>query len=442
MDSRAIALSYYEFARTSHGINPPQKALSSVAPVSVVDRRRGFLGGRLRFSVVAQSARRRRDHARRPGTAVQAVYATGTVEAEDRVTVKAKTQGNIVEMKVREGAVVHRGDLIARIDSPTLRFELERGRSELWAANSQASQDSPQLASLTAQAAALETQRAQAHDDVVRLEQWCLRVRQPKVISIARATPNPTSSSQIAAIDAQKRALRIDLAAHAQTSASSVDSLAARLKDTEVRSPLDGVVLAKLVEPDEVVTINEPLFRVGDTRKLILECPIDEADIAHVQLGADVAVSLYAFGDTIFAGTVFEILPDADRQKKSFLAKVRLTKPPEGLRSGMTAEVNIITARHPNVLLAPADAVSTDNEVWVVREARARKIRIDIGIRDLLARRSPNRPARRRRRDRLADRFASPRRARGRDDSPSEQERGAQTAAPNGGSCEDVSAKA
>jgi RND family efflux transporter MFP subunit len=318
------------------------------------------------------------------GTAVQAVYATGTVEAEDRVTVKAKTQGNIVDMKVREGSVVHRGDLIARIDSPTLRFELERGRSELWAANSQASQDSPQLASLTAQAAALETQRAQAHDDVVRLEQ---------LVSSGAATQSDLDRarhaesnfvSQIAAIDAQKRALRIDLAAHAQTSASSVDSLAARLKDTEVRSPLDGVVLAKLVEPDEVVMINEPLFRVGDTRKLILECPIDEADIAHVQLGADVAVSLYAFGDTIFAGTVFEILPDADRQKKSFLAKVRLTTPPEGLRSGMTAEVNIITARHPNVLLAPADAVSTDNEVWVVREARARKIRIDIGIRDLL----------------------------------------------------------
>jgi HlyD family secretion protein len=237
---------------------------------------------------------------------------------------------------------------------------------------------------LSAQAAALDTQRAQAHDDVVRLEQLVSSgAATQSDLDRARHTES-NFGSQIAAIEAQKRALRIDLAAHAQTSASSVESLSARLKDTEIRSPLDGVVLAKLVEPDEVVTINEPLFRIGDTRKLILECPIDEADIAHVQLGAEVAVSLYAFGDAIFAGTVFEILPDADRQKKSFLAKVRLTSPPAGLRSGMTAEVNIVTARHPNVLLAPADAVDTNNNVWVVRDGKAERAHLVAGIRDLL----------------------------------------------------------
>jgi diaminohydroxyphosphoribosylaminopyrimidine deaminase/5-amino-6-(5-phosphoribosylamino)uracil reductase len=65
------------------------------------------------------------------GVAVQAIYATGSVEAEDRVVVKAKTSGSIAEIVVREGALVKRGDLLARIDNPFATLELERGKVDL-----------------------------------------------------------------------------------------------------------------------------------------------------------------------------------------------------------------------------------------------------------------------------------------------------------------------
>jgi RND family efflux transporter MFP subunit len=162
-----------------------------------------------------------------------------------------------------------------------------------------------------------------------------------------------------------------------------VESLQARVADTEVRAPQDGVVLAKQVELGEVVAVNQPLFRVGDTARLVLEVMVDEADISRVRDGSAAAISLYAYAKRTFGGSVFEIEPDANRERKAFLVKIRLDEPPEGLRSGMTAEVNVVVGRKEDVLLAPGES-EADGHVWVVEGGRARRKPVSIGARDLL----------------------------------------------------------
>jgi HlyD family secretion protein len=129
--------------------------------------------------------------------------------------------------------------------------------------------------------------------------------------------------------------------------------------------------------------VNQSLFKVGDVRSLLLEVRIDEADVARVREGSKVVASLHAFPDQTFAGSVFVVMPDADRDTKSYLAKVRLDTPPAGLRSGMTAEVNIVVTERDGVLLAPADAIK-DGQVWRVRDGHATKARVKVGIHDLL----------------------------------------------------------
>ena len=122
------------------------------------------------------------------------------------------------------------------------------------------------------------------------------------------------------------------------------------------------MVLAKSVELGEVVVVNQPLFKVGDVTRLILEVSVDEADIGARARGRGaapasvVAVSLYAFPKQIQQGHVFEVLPDANRDRKAFLVKVKLDTPPVGLRSGMSAEVNIIAGEQDGALLAPSDS--------------------------------------------------------------------------------------
>jgi HlyD family secretion protein len=322
------------------------------------------------------------------GKAVEAVYATGTVEAEDRVTVKAKQSGSIAEIFVKEGRAVRKGDLLARIDNPGVTYDLKRGQADLSAANAQA-QRAPQIAALGAQSRALEAERDIAKKNLARTNELFASGALPQAELDAARSRVDQIDAQIAAIKAQEEAVRIDLGSAAAQKAAVVDSLAARVADTEVRAPQDGVVLTKLCELGEVVQPNQPLFKVGDTSRLVLEVMVDEADVARVFDGTGkepasrAAISLYAYGQQTFKGTVFDVLPDANRDRKAFLVKLRFDAAPPGLRSGMSGEVNIVTREHEGVLLAPSQAEDT-GAVWVVEDGRAHKRNVKIGIRDLL----------------------------------------------------------
>jgi len=323
------------------------------------------------------------------GKAIDAVYATGTVEAEDRVQVKAKTTGSIAEIRVKEGAIVKKGDLLARIDNPVVSYDLKRGKADLSAASAQSGADAPRLLSLRGQWKSTDAELGAARKELGRLE----KLGETGSISSAELDRGRARVAElegaVAANEAEQRAMRIDLSANAQRQAATVESLASRVADTDVRAPLDGVVLSKFVEVGEVVGINQPLFKVGDTRKLLLEVSVDEADIGKVRDAKSgtapslVAVSLYAFPKQIFAGKVDEILPDANRDRKAFLVKVVFDDPPGGLRSGMSAEVNIVAGQHDGALLAETSAISEDG-VWIVEDGHASRRPVKVGVRDLL----------------------------------------------------------
>lgn len=326
------------------------------------------------------------------GTAVEAVYATGTVEAEARVFVRAKIGGTVNEVLVKDGATVKKGDLLARLDNPVVTHELERGQADLAAASAQGAPDAPRLAAVREQARGLEADLAFAERERDRAE----KLAGAAAISeseLERVRTRVTQlQAQLAALHAEERALRIDLGANQARSSANVRALASRVTDTEVRAPADGIVLSKLVEVGEVVTMNQPLFKVGDVASLVLEVVVDEADVARIHApaateardaGSRTVVSLYAFPKQVFSARVFDVMPDANRERKAFLVKVRFDAPPPGLRSGMSAEANIVLGEKPDVVLAPSGSDS-EGGVWIVEDGRARRRPVKIGIRDLL----------------------------------------------------------
>jgi RND family efflux transporter MFP subunit len=314
------------------------------------------------------------------GRAVDAIYATGTVEAEHRVTVKAKIAGPVSELRAHEGETVKAGDLLAHVDNPAASYDLDRGRVE---AASASAQTAPRVSSARARVETLDVQIAAAKRELGRVHAL-VATNALASTEEDRARDHVTElESQRAAAQADLDAARIELASNASRARAIVGGLETRVSDADVRAPQEGVVLARYVEPGEVVAVNQSLFKIGDVRSLLLEVRIDEADVARVREGSKVVASLHAFPDQTFGGSVFVVMPDADRDTKSYLAKVRLDTPPAGLRSGMTAEVNIVVTERDGVLLAPADAIK-DGQVWRVKDGRASKARVKVGIHDLL----------------------------------------------------------
>ncbi len=320
------------------------------------------------------------------GRAVDAIYATGTVEAERRVTVKSRVAGPVATLDAREGDAVKSGAVLARISNPAAAFDLRRGQVEAAAASGSTG---PRIAATQARIAAIDSQLAAAKREQERVD-GLVRSGSLTTSDQDRARDRVNElAAQLAAARADLAAQQIDLQANAGRASAVVSALQTKVDDGEVRAPQDGMVMVRYVEPGEVVAVNQPLFKVGDVSSLLLEVAIDEADVARVHDGHDgapasrVAASLHAFPGAAYRGTVVMILPDADREKKSYLAKVKLDEPPPGLRSGMTAEVNVIVTEREGVLLAPADAVK-DGQVWLLSGDRAERRTVKLGIHDLL----------------------------------------------------------
>lgn len=338
------------------------------------------------------------------GKAVDAAYATGSVEAAVRVEVRARVGGQIAALLAREGAEVRAGDLLARIDNPEVLADLERGRAELRAARAESASAGPKLEALRAQGRALASDLAQAERDLARSEKLfsegtIAEAALDEALRLVRRLREESAANR-----EQTRSLEIEVAAGAGASEASVRGLASRADYAEVRAPMDGVVLVRHVEEGQIVAAGEPLFKVGDARDLIVEVWVDEADVARVraappgaalraaadgaaspeEAGSLALVSLYAFPDAALHARVVDIYPEANRDRKAYLAKLRLEAPPSGMRSGMTAEANIIAAEKDGALIAPAEAVQ-DGAVWTLREGRLRRVAVETGIRDLRA---------------------------------------------------------
>lgn len=121
-----------------------------------------------------------------------------------------------------------------------------------------------------------------------------------------------------------------------------------------IRSPVDGVVLEKLVDPGELVTPqtfggtrgpSTSLLAVADPHDLQVEIDLNESDLPRVFLGQECVVSPEAFPDRSYRGVVAEIAPEASRQKGTLQIKVQIEEPDRFLTPELSARVDFLGRR-------------------------------------------------------------------------------------------------
>ena len=259
------------------------------------------------------------------GPAVEAIYATGTVEPVVWAKVTPMVRGRIVELCKCEGADVARGDFLARLDDAE-----ERAR----------------LAELNARAEFLES-------DMRRYERLLAR--------------NNVSAQTYQRAASAYGEVRAEIAAERE-----------RLDDYTIRAPLDGTVLRRDGELGEIVGTDDVVFWVGKPKPLWITAEVDEEDIPRVEPSQRALIKADAFPDRVLEGRVETITPKGDPINKSF--RVRVTLPDDTpLLIGMTTEINIVVATVADALLLPADAV-VKGQVFVVENGRARASDVETGI--------------------------------------------------------------
>jgi membrane fusion protein (multidrug efflux system) len=174
--------------------------------------------------------------------------------------------------------------------------------------------------------------------------------------------------------------------ADADSAAASVDSDREALQETTICSPISGVAADLGVEVGEFLTPGVPpatsLLDVEDISSVYAVVSIEQDDVGAVSPGQAAKVTVDAYGDRVFNGTVEIINPVADSSTRAFEAKIRLANSDHLLRPGMFIKVEIDTGAPVDVVAAPQNAVvSTDglNYVFLVDGDRVKRQQVQVG---------------------------------------------------------------
>jgi HlyD family secretion protein len=279
------------------------------------------------------------------GPITAAVSATGTLNPVVSVQVGSQVSGQIKEIFADFNSPVKTGQLIARIDPETYRQRVIQAQADAEAARAN-------LAMQRAEVARVEANWLDAQRNDARKQS----LLEKNFISAADRDTAQTALSAAAASLKLARAQVQGSIAQVRQREALLAQAQVDLGRTEIRSPVDGVVVKRSVDTGQTVaaSLQAPeLFIIAKNLKdMQVETAVDEADVGRIQPGQDVSFTVDAFPGQHFSGKVTQVRKAATIVSNvvSYVVVVSAANPDLILLPGMTANVRIVTAHKDNAL--------------------------------------------------------------------------------------------
>lgn len=275
------------------------------------------------------------------------VREVGTVEPELKVEIKSNLSGRVVDLPLRAGDRVERGDLIARIEPDVNQAQtlltVKSGLDETLIAFEDARKEYMANHRLFLDGLISDEVHRQCETRFRQAEQAVAAAREKIGVVEASGIPVGKNPRQV----------------------------------VHITAPMAGVIIERPVELGETVTgsgsfnAGTVIATVADLGSMIVEAGINEVDIGKIHEDQEVRVTLDAFPRKLFLGKIRRIAPAArlDNQVKVFDVEIALGSQDVELRTGMTANIEIRGELHEDVLAVPVESVFVrgDEEVVYVK---------------------------------------------------------------------------
>ncbi len=279
------------------------------------------------------------------------VREVGVVDPVTKVDVKSAVSGRVISLKVREGAVVKQGDVLAEIE-PDVN-----------------------------QAQSLSDVQASVKDAELKLQDSERDFTMQKALFDQGLLGRDAYRSSEIKRDQAKETLRAAQMRYQIVEDRGIPiSGNASSQNARVTSPMTGVVIKKGVELGETVTsgvssfnAGTVIFTVADLKSLIIRVNLNEVDIAKVHVGQPVRVTLDAYPQKIFTGKVTFVAPAAElvEKIKVFRIEVTLDELEDAFKTGMSANVEILGAKRDKAISIPLEALQKRDGQTVAYRLRA-----------------------------------------------------------------------
>ncbi len=337
------------------------------------------------------------------GTLVVKVSATGNLQPTNQVDVGSELSGIVDKVYVDDNDQVKKGQVLARLDLAKLRDAVTKSQANLTAAEAQV---------LQAQATVTETRAALAR---------MVRVAELSGGKVPSKSEMDTAEANLKRAEANEASTRASVA-QAQ---AGLQSDRTNLAKADIRSPIDGVVLTRKVEPGQTVAASfqaPVLFTLAeDLTRMELQVDVDEADVGRVKAGQTASFSVDAWPGRHYAAVITRVSygSKVENGVVSYQTMLEVHNDDLSLRPGMTGTAEITTLTRANALLVPnaalrfapettaaapkkngsvlsammprppaqkprAQAVGADgkSQVWVLRDGQAVPVEVEAGASD------------------------------------------------------------
>lgn len=310
------------------------------------------------------------------GEIIEKVTASGVINPISTVNIGTQVSGTISEIYVDYNSKVEKNQQLAQID-PAL-FE----------------------ATVAQRKAALDIAKAQV--DVVKNDIIYYKKHLDRIKKLNKSQYSADKELESAQRDYDNAVSQLALN-EAQVMQAQASLLAAEidLRYTKIISPVDGIVVSKEVEVGQTVAASfqtPTLFNVAeDLTKMQIEASVVEADIAKVDEGQTVEFSVDSFPDETFLGVVTQVRNEAITTSNvvTYEVIIEIDNKDLKLKPGMTANVEVITAKNENALLVPNKAMRfyitddtgetkryKDKGVWVMKNGKPERVVVKAGVSD------------------------------------------------------------
>ena len=287
-------------------------------------------------------------------TLTQKVSATGKIQPELEIKLSSEVSGEIIELPIKEGQTVKKGDLLVRINPDIYQSGLNRVL------------------------ASLETVRASQQQSEASYKEAEENYKRNKLL-FDKGVISKAEWDKIVSAYEMAKAARESARYNVQSAMASVSEAQDNLKKTQIYSPSDGTISKLSVELGERVVgtiqmTGTEIMRVANLGSMEVEVDVNENDIVKVNNGAEVNVEVDAYPKRTFKGTVTNIANTANAtasadQVTNFKVKIHIEESSytdlvkdkkEGyspFRPGMTATVDILTQTKKDIVVVPISAI-------------------------------------------------------------------------------------
>ena len=272
------------------------------------------------------------------GDLLVSIHSNGTIEPVQTVEVKSKASGEIIMMGIDVGDYIYRDSLICILDTTTAYNDYRQAEAD----------------HRVAKVAVRQKEREYN--------------RQKKLFDQNLLSEKELDEAEVALEQARATLVR---------ATSSLSTAEERLEDTDIRSPMNGLVLRKLVEEGQIISSGvtnvsggTTIVQVAQMDSVYVVADVDETDIGQIQLGPRVEVEADAYPDTKFKGVVEKIAPIAtvDQNVTVFEVTTKIDNRNDMLKAGMNCTIEVVTSEAYDVVLVPNDAVKDPEEMGLSGE--------------------------------------------------------------------------